>query len=272
MGLLKASLLGVATFYALVVVGVGLFQRKLIYFPDVHLVSPAQAGMDGVQELTIATSDGERLVAWYAPPSEGRPLILYFHGNGGGLVDRAPRFRPMLASGYGLLAVAFRGYSGSTGVPSQDGLMEDGKAAYLAARAKGLKDQQIVVMGESLGTGIAIPIAAEHDVAALVLDSPYSSAADVAVERYPLLPVRLLMRDQFQSEAAIGKVRAPILIVHGDRDAIIPLRFAQRLFEKANEPKSFVLERGGGHLVLGNPDMFPRVRAWIDERTSFAAR
>jgi fermentation-respiration switch protein FrsA (DUF1100 family) len=272
MGFLKASILSVMAIYALAVVGLGLFQRKLIYFPDPHSVSPAEAGLERVEELRVTTQDGESLVAWHAPPAEGRPLILYFHGNAGALVDRAPRFRSMLASGYGLLAVAFRGYGGSTGSPTQAGLLEDGRAAYKAARERGYKDQNIVVMGESLGTGVAVPIAAEHNVAALALDSPYSSAADIAATRYPILPVRLLMIDQFRSDEAIGMVRAPILIVHGDRDAIIPLIFAQRLFDKANEPKSFLVERGGGHLVLGNPDMFPRVRAWIDERTAFAAR
>lgn len=272
MGFLKTSLLGLAAFYALTVVGLGLFQRKLIYFPDPRRVSPAEAGMDEVEELRLATSDGETLVAWHAAPRDGRPLILYFHGNAGGLADRAPRFRSFLASGYGLFAIAFRGFAGSSGSPTQHGLLQDGRAAYEAARARGYEDRQIVVMGESLGTGVAVPIAAEHDVAALTLDSPYSSAVDIAAQRYPLLPVRWLMIDQFRSDAAIGKVRAPILMVHGDRDDIIPLRFAQRLFENANEPKSLLVERGGGHLVLGNPDMFPRVRAWIDERAVFASR
>jgi fermentation-respiration switch protein FrsA (DUF1100 family) len=271
-GLLKALFLGLAAFYALAIAGLGLFQRKLIYFPDSRLVSPSQAGLDGVEELRIATADGESLVAWHAPPRDGRPLILYFHGNGGGLVDRAPRFRSLLASGYGLLAVAFRGYCGSTGSPTEDGLLQDGKAAYEAARAKGYKEGRIVVIGESLGTGVAVPVAAEHDVAALILDSPYSSAVDIAAEHYPLFPARWLMRDQFRSDKAIGRVRAPILMVHGDRDRIIPLRFARRLFEKANEPKSLLVESGSGHLVLGSPDVFPRVRAWIDERTVFAAR
>lgn len=272
MQLLKASALAMAAIYATTVLGLGLFQRTLLYVPDAQHVSPVEAGVDRVEELRIATRDGESLVAWYAAPAEGRPLILYFHGNAGALVDRAPRFRSMLASGYGLLAVAFRGYGGSTGAPTQAGLMEDGRSAYRTAREKGYRDQEIVVIGESLGTGVAVPIAAEHNVAALTLDSPYTSAVDIAAARYPFVPVRLLMIDQFRSDETIGKVRAPILMVHGDRDKVIPIDFAQRLFEKANEPKTMLVEHGGGHLVLANPDMFPRVRAWIDERTAFAAR
>lgn len=270
--LLKSSLMALAMLYALAIVGLGVFQRKLMYFPDPRSVPAAQAGLAEAEEARVATSDGESLVAWYVPAPQGRPLILYFHGNGGGLVDRAPRFQALLANGYGLLAVAFRGYCGSTGAPTETGLMRDGEAAYEAARARGYSDKRIVVMGESLGTGVAASIAAEHDVAALVLDSPYSSTADVAAARFPLAPVRWIMFDQFRSDLAISKVRAPVLVVHGDRDDVIPIRFAERLFELANDPKTFIEDVGGGHLALAKPDVFPRVCAWIDERTSLAAR
>jgi pimeloyl-ACP methyl ester carboxylesterase len=207
MFLLKASLVVLATLYALAIACLGLFQRKLMYFPDSRLVSAARAGMTGAEEIHLPTSDGEKLVAWHVPAPEGRPLILYFHGNAGGLADRAPRFQSLLASGYGLFAVAFRGFCGSTGSPTQAGLMLDGEAAYDAARARGYSDKRIVVMGESLGTGVAAAIAANHDVAALVLDSPYSSTADVAAMRFPLAPVRWIIFDQFRSDLEISKVR-----------------------------------------------------------------
>jgi fermentation-respiration switch protein FrsA (DUF1100 family) len=266
--LLESSIVAIAILYASAIVGLGLFQRKLLYFPDPRPIPAAQAGITEAEELRLPTGDGETLVAWHVPAREGRPLILYFHGNGGGLADRAPRFRKFLKSGYGLLAAAFRGYSGSTGSPTQTGLMLDGEAAYQAARQRGYSDERIVAMGESLGTGVAAAVAANHDVAALVLDSPYSSTADVAAARFPFAPVRWMMFDQFRSDLAIGNVRAPVLVVHGDRDDIVPIRFAERLFELANDPKTFIADIGAGHLVLGNPDVFPRVQAWIDEKTS----
>ena len=116
--------------------------------------------MSGVEELRLVTDDGETLVAWHVPPRERRPLILYFHGNGGALVDRVPRFRVFAASGYGLLAVSYRGYGGSSGSPTQTGLMRDGESAYREARARDYESDHIVLMGESLGTGVAIALAA----------------------------------------------------------------------------------------------------------------
>jgi uncharacterized protein len=246
--------------YALAVIGLAVFQRRLLYFPDRRLTHPAEAGMSGVEELRL-------LVAWHLPPRKGHPLILYFHGNGGALVDRVPRFRMFAASGYGLLAVSYRGYGGSTGSLTQTGLMRDGDVAYREARARGYESDHIVLMGESLGTGVAIALAATHESAALVLDSPYSSAVDVADVHYRMLPVRWLMFDQFRSDLVIRDVRIPVLIVHGDDDRVIPMNLARQLFERANEPKEFISVAGGGHLVLGLTEVFVRVREWIDTKT-----
>ncbi len=261
---MKWALVCLGAIYALVVVGLAAFQRRFLYFPDRRLIHPDEAGMSDVQELRLLTDDGEMLVAWYLPPRGGHPLILYFHGNGGALVDRIPRFRMFAASGYGFLAVSYRGYGGSSGSPTQTGLMRDGEAAYREARARGYEGNRIVVMGESLGTGAAIPLAATREAAALVLDSPFSSAVDVAAVHYRMLPVRWLMLDQFRSDLAIRDVHIPVLFVHGDEDNVTPIDLARRLFERANEPKAFLGVAGGGHLVLGLPEVFARVREWID--------
>jgi len=268
----KSSLASIVAIYLLTVAGMTIFQRRLQYFPDRRLVDPAQAGMNGVEDLRLMTNDGETLVAWYVPAKDGHPLILYFHGNGGALIDRIPRFRALTASGYGLLAISYRGYGGSTGSPTQKGLMEDGETAYLEARARGYHGDRIVLMGESLGTGVAIALAATHEAAALVLDSPYSSALEVAAAHYPIFPVKWLMFDRFRSDLAIGDVHIPILIVHGDEDDVVPIRLARRLFELANEPKKFMQVSGGKHLVLGLAEVFLRVREWIDEQTGVALR
>ncbi|MGB6326279.1 MAG: alpha/beta hydrolase [Methylocella sp.] len=272
MTVLKWSLACIVAIYILMIVGLAVFQRRLQYFPDRHLVDPAQAGMSGVEDLRLATADGETLVAWYVPAQDGHPLILYFHGNGGALADRVPRFRALTASGYGLLAISYRGYGGSTGSPTQKGLMQDGETAYLEARARGYGGDRIVLMGESLGTGVATALAAKHEAAALVLDSPYSSAMDVAAAHYAIFPVNWLMFDRFRSDLAIGDMHIPILVVHGDEDDVVPISLARRLFELANEPKTFMLVSGGKHLVLGLAEVFPRVREWIDEKTCVARR
>ena len=272
MTVLRWPLACFAAIYILMIAGLTVFQRRLQYFPDRHLADPAQAGMSGVEDLRLTTGDGETLVAWYVPAKDGHPLILYFHGNGGALADRVARFRALTACGYGLLAVSYRGYGGSTGSPAQKGLMEDAETAYREARARGYDGGRIVLMGESLGTGVATALAAAHEAAALVLDSPYSSAVEVAAAHYPIFPVKWLMFDRFRSDLAIGGVHIPILVLHGDEDDVIPISLGRRLFELANEPKTFILVSGGKHLVLGLAEVFPRVREWIDEKTGVARR
>ncbi|MGH6851941.1 MAG: alpha/beta hydrolase, partial [Methylocella sp.] len=159
MTLLRWPLAWVVAIYVLMTAGLAVFQRRLQYFPDRRLADPAQAGISGVEDLRLLTGDGETLVAWYVPAKAGHPLILYFHGNGGALADRVARFRAFTASGYGLLAISYRGYGGSTGSPTQKGLMEDGETGYREARARGYDGGRIVLMGESLGTGVAIALA-----------------------------------------------------------------------------------------------------------------
>ena len=236
-------------------------QRKLLYFPNAVDVAPASLGLDA-QVLRVPTDDGERLLAWYVAPAPGKPVVLYFHGNGGGIDLRADRFRRIAASGDGVLAVEYRGYAGSTGSPSEAGLIADGEAAYRQALAFGIPPDRIVLMGESLGSRVAVALAARQKVGAIVLDSPYSSIADVASAFYWMFPVRALIRDAFESDRRIGRAVAPVLMVHGTDDKIIPIRFAEKLFALANAPKDFWPVEGGGHLAMD--ERMPEALEWIE--------
>ena len=247
MRLLKLTARMLLGLYCAALLGLTLFQRDLQYHPGGVLAPPAQAGLAAMETLRLASGDGETLVAWFARPArDDLPLILYFHGNGGVLADRAPRFQKMTASGYGLLAVSYRGYGGSTGTPTEDGILLDAEAAYDEAARRGFSGRRLVFMGESLGTGVATIMAARHEAAALVLDSPYLSAVDIAAERYPIFPVSYLMRDPFRADLAIADVHIPVLMLHGEDDAIIPIALAERLFERAHEPKRFIAVPGAG--------------------------
>jgi uncharacterized protein len=252
--------------YLAALVAITLGQRKLLYFPYAMEVAPASVGLPGAEIHYLRSDDGETLLAWFIPPAPDRPLILYFHGNANGLADRGARFRKLTETGDGLLAVEYRGYPGSTGSPSEDGLLRDGEATYAKALEFGFRPDRIVAMGESLGTGVAVDLAARHPVAALVLDSPYSAAVDVAATRFWMFPVRQLMRDQFRSDERIGKVSAPVLMVHGTADRTIDIRFGEKLFGLANEPKRFLRVSGAGHLALG--EVIPQVLQWIDRNVA----
>jgi uncharacterized protein len=236
--------------YAAVVVGLFFGQRKILFRCDAAEVDPATIGLEA-EIVRLKTEDGESLLAWRIPPAPGRPVILYFHGNAGGLDLRVERFRAMAKAGMGLLAIEYRGYASSTGSPTERGLKLDGEAAYAAAIASGVAPERIVPLGESLGSGVAVALAARHKVGALVLDSPYSSIVDVAAAAYWFAPVRALLRDPFRNDLLIGSVTAPTLIVHGTKDAVVPIRFGEKLFGLANSPKDFWRVDGAAHLAMG---------------------
>ena len=256
--LLVLAVAGYAGLLALMYV----FQRAMMYFPDATRVAPAQAGLPRAAEVTFASSDGEKLVAWFVPPDAGKPLVIYFQGNAEGLAARVGRFTWLTADGTGLLALCYRGYGGSSGTPSEDGLIRDAAAAYGFARER-TPAQRIVLFGESLGTAVAVALAAGHEVAAVILDAPFTSAAEVGAAAYPFAPVRWLMKDKFRSDERIGRVSAPLLVMHGEQDRIVPIRFGEKLFALAREPKRFVRFPQGGHVDLDDHGAAKVVQAFL---------
>jgi fermentation-respiration switch protein FrsA (DUF1100 family) len=225
-------------------------QRALQYFPERFRTAPAAAGLPEAQEIELDTRDGERVIAWHVPPRGDKPVIVYFHGNGGSLRGRVDRFRALTADGTGLVALSYRGYGGSSGRPTEAGLLDDAEAAYAFAVAR-YPAGRIVLWGESLGTGVAVALAAEKPVARVVLESPFTSAVDIAARRYWFVPVRWLMKDQFRSDLRIGKVTAPVLVLHGERDGVVPISLGEQLYALIKSPKRFVRFPGAGHNDLG---------------------
>ena len=229
----------------------GALQRALTYYPDHTRPTPAEAGVPELAPVVLETEDGLLLLAWHAPPrADGAPSLIYFHGNAGHIGMRGFKVRAYLNAGLGVLLTTWRGYSGNPGTPTEEGLYADGRAARAFLRALGTGDGRQILYGESLGTGVAVHLAREAAPAALVLEAPYSSIADIATGRIPLLPVRPLIVDRFDSAAKIGKVAAPLLIVHGERDRTIPVRLARKLHKRAREPKEAVFIPEADHADL----------------------
>jgi fermentation-respiration switch protein FrsA (DUF1100 family) len=262
MTLLKWLLIFGVVGYAGVLMLMYVFQRQLMYFPDPTRTLPAAVGLAHAQELRLESIDGERLIAWHVPPRGDRPVLLYFHGNAGALNLRAGRFQWVTADGDGLIALSYRGYGGSSGAPSEQGLIKDALAAYDFAVAR-YPARSVVPWGESLGTAVAIALAAQREVGGLVLDAPFTSIADVGAAAYPFAPVRWLIKDAFRSDRRIGKVKAPVLVLHGERDRIVPIRFGERLFALANEPKRMLRFPNGGHVDLDDHGAIDAVRKFV---------
>jgi hypothetical protein len=240
-----------------------LLQRDLIFHPNPMRIHPGALGLAGVSELVLPTADGERLVAWHAPAAEGLPMLFYLQGNAGALAHRAARVRLYRKGGFGLFMPAYRGFSGSTGTPSESRLVADSLMAYDRLVALGVKEERIVVYGESLGTAIAVQVAANRQPGSLVLESPFSSAADVGSYQFPFLPVYWLLKDRFESIRHIAKVKAPILVLHGEQDDIVPARFGRKLFAAAPAPKVAYFVGGATHYTLYEHGAFDRIRSFL---------
>jgi fermentation-respiration switch protein FrsA (DUF1100 family) len=258
---------GALCVYALVALAAYLGQRRLMYFPDRARTLPNQVGLTGVEERVLKTPDGAQVIVWYGKARPGEPTILYFHGNAGSLAARAPRIERFMGEGWGVYMMTYRGYGGGTGSPTEAANVADARLAYGALVLEGVEPASIILYGESLGSGIALRIAAERPVGGVVLDAPYTSIVDVAAQAYPFLPVRWVLADRYESTKYIGQARAPLLILHGERDAVIPVKMGRELFRLANEPKRLATFRDGGHsdLYLDGNGALEAIRNWIAE-------
>jgi fermentation-respiration switch protein FrsA (DUF1100 family) len=238
-------------------------QRDFLFpIPQTVRTAPEAAGLPEAEEHVLPTADGEKVIVWHVPAKPGHAVVLYFPGNGDFLAGSVSRFRDITSDGTGLVALSYRGYAGSTGQPSEPGLLQDAAAAYGFTSARYSADR-IVVWGFSLGTGVAVALAAEQPVGKLILEAPYTSMADVAALHFQMVPVRWLLRDQFHSDQRMARVTAPLLIMQGERDFTIPIRFGERLFALAREPKQFVRFPQGGHDDLGNYGAIETARQFI---------
>ncbi len=243
-------------------------QRSLQYFPSRVATPPEAVGLVGVEESRLTTPDGETIVVWQAAPQPGMPVILFLHGNGGELADRADRMAFYQAHGFGAVFVSYRGYGGSSGTISEEGLLLDAATAYDHLRGQGVEAGRIMVVGESLGTGVAVQLAAARPVAAVALEAPFTAAVDVAAERYRWLPVRLLMKDQFRSRDHITAIKVPLLIQHGEDDRVIPLSHGKALHSMANEPKELVVLPEAGHDIIAQAAVWAREVEFFLKRTN----
>jgi uncharacterized protein len=242
----------IAVFAVLLFVYVGLAamlyfaQRSMMYFPETIHTSPAEADLPEAEEISLTAADGVHIVGWHVAPHDGKPVILYLHGNGGALRYRVERFHRLIKEGLGLVAVEYRGYGGSEGSPSEAGLFADVEAAYAFAAGR-YRPDQLVLWGESLGTGLAVYLAADKPVGRVILEAPFTSTAAVAARRYWFMPVRLLMKDQFRSDERITHVTAPVLILHGLNDRVVPYAMGEQMFDLAKGNKHIVRFLDGGH-------------------------
>ncbi|MGD0548522.1 MAG: alpha/beta hydrolase [Terracidiphilus sp.] len=249
---IKSTILKLLTilggFYILCLISLFIYQRSFLYFPT-HTYTPLNEAYANrsFQDISVRTADGIALKAWYAPATTKPFTLVFFHGNGDSLSTASEVADPYIAAGYGFLLAEYRGYSGLPGKPTEAGLYADGRAYLNALRARGVKSENVILFGHSLGTGVATQMATEFDAGGLILLAPFLSVGDMAQLYFPTFPAKWIVLDRFENDKKMGKIHAPLLIVNGTDDQIIPPSQGRRLFELANEPRQFVSLPGHGH-------------------------
>jgi fermentation-respiration switch protein FrsA (DUF1100 family) len=229
--------------YAAMIGGIVAFQRHLMYHPAKHILPPAEYGLPSVREVFFPSADGMKLSAWVHAPRAGFPTIVYFHGNAGHLGDRAAKFAAFVDAGFGLVALGYRGYGHSEGSPTEKGIYGDARAAVAyALDTLRVPQGKLIYFGESLGSGVAVQMATERAPGLLMLEAAYTSVEARSAELYYyVLGVRHFVLDKYDSLSKIKNVHAPLLMIHGELDPIIPPEHGRALYAAANDPKQLIM-------------------------------
>lgn len=262
---------GIVVGLVLVAVLIRTFENRMIFFPPRYpegFASPEAYGLRP-EEVWLTAADGIRLNAYFLPAPESCKVLLWFHGNAENIGMELAQLKSLARLGANILAVDYRGYGKSEGSPDEAGVYRDAEAAYrYLAEARRFVPKNICVYGHSLGGAVAVELASRHECGGLIVESSFTSVPEMARHVYRLPLLEYVPRSRFDSLAKIARVRAPVLIVHGTRDRVIPFEMGRRLYEAAHEPKAFMPIEGAGHddpYVVGGEKYFERLRAFVQE-------
>ncbi len=247
--LLLTIIIASSLIYLIVLVFLFFFQRSLLYKPNVNNYFNDRLKVD-IEEVQIKTSDNINLLGWFHKKDLNKfKTIVYFHGNAGKLENRIHKLNHFKDMDVNFLIISWRGFSGNSGKPTEKGLYEDGKSTIDWLKNIGLSDKDIVLYGESLGTGIATHIAQNRKFAGLVLETPFTSMVDAAKNVYPYIPVGILLKDRYENEKKIKHINIPVLVMHGEADQIVPFKMGKKIYEIANKPKYSYFTKYDNHMM-----------------------
>lgn len=248
-----------AGIYLLLLLLIYLFQRQFLYFPDQTIPTDQLLGQSGGAAVSIRSdSDGDVRSLWWAPEQPGSPVIMFLHGNAGSHYHRTPIYQTLAKEGAAVLGIGYPGFGGNSGIPSETALFQSAQDNYDWLITQDIDPDQIVIVGESLGSGVATHLASQNDAAGLILIAAYTGMDDVAQRQFPFFPARYLVKDRYRSIDRIDRIGMPLVWIHGTRDQLIPFAMGQRLFDAANAPKSAYPVEQGGHndlWILGVDDI-----------------
>ena len=249
--------------YFFILISTYVFQRNLLYHPSENNYFGDQLKVE-VEKIKIKTQDNIELLSWYHNKNiDSYKTILFLHGNAGTLENRIHKINHFKDMNINFLLVSWRGFNGNKGKPTEKGLYEDARSAVAWLKSKGIKENNIVIYGESLGTGVATEIAQKKNFAGVILESPFTSMIDAGKTKYPYLPVRLLLKDKYESNKKIKNIKSPILIMHGKVDKIVPFYMGKKMYELANQPKYFYFSDYDDHMMEYNETLLKVLKNFI---------
>ena len=250
--------------YLSVLIYLFFFQRNLLYNPNENNYSGDKLKVD-IEEVQIKTSDNINLLGWFHKKDLNKfKTIVYFHGNAGKLENRIHKLNHFKDMDINFLIISWRGFSENSGKPTEQGLYKDGKSAIDWLKNMGLDDKDIILYGESLGTGIAIEIAQNKNFAGLILETPFTSMIDAAKNVYPYIPVGLLLKDRYENDKKIKNINIPLLVMHGEEDQIIPYKMGKKIYEIANKPKYSYFTKYDNHMMKYDKNLLIALKEFID--------
>jgi len=255
-------LLGLIT-YLIILTYIYLFQRNLLYDPSVNGYQGNEINFD-YEEIFIQNKERIKLKAWlHEKDLINKKTIVFFHGNAGNLENRNYKLNELSKLDVNFLIVAYRGFSGNQGKPSEQGLYEDARSTLNWLKMKGVKDKNLILYGESLGTAVAIEAAQNKDLAGIILESPFTSMIDLAQKYYPFFPVKLLLKDKYETIKKLPTINSPLLVLHGKLDTIVPFSMGKKLFEKANDPKFKYFVNNDDHMMRYDQELLDEIKKFI---------
>ncbi|CAA7616245.1 Alpha/beta fold family hydrolase [Candidatus Terasakiella magnetica] len=262
------TLLGCGALYMLMVFGMALFQRDMIYHPDTTRSDPVESGVPEMIPVPLKAEDGWVVTGWYAPPRKDptKPTIVMYHGNSGTIGKRAYKARALLDAGYGVFLAEYRGYGGNPGIPSETAFNADGWAVVSWLIARGIPAPQIVLYGESLGSGVAMEMSRRITPYAVVLECPFTALPDLAPPYILPFLARAFMADHYDNMAKLKSLRAPLLVIHGERDQTTPVAMSHALLNAATGPKEGIFIATAGHNDLWDHGIGPRIVDFLERR------
>jgi len=264
MNYLMLLLLIIASIYFFILIATYIFQRNLLYHPGENNYFGDQLTVE-IEKVKIKTQDNIDLLSWYHKKNlNNYKTILFLHGNAGSLENRIHKINHFKDMNINFLLVSWRGFSGNKGKPTEKGLYEDARSAVAWLKSKGVNEKNIVIYGESLGTGIATEIAQNKNFAGIILESPFTSMIDAGKTKYSYLPVRFLLKDKYESNKKIKNINSPILIMHGKVDNIVPFYMGEKMYELANEPKYYYFSEYDDHMMEYNEKLLMALKTFID--------